>query len=316
MQLLITPSGIGPELAASVARYSAAGVAPNTARTYTSAWRSFEAWCSARSLPAVPAAPLTCAAYLAERAAQLRASTLSVHLAAICQAHTARGFKSPTDSPDVAGVARGIRRQHGTAPKKKAALRPSDLKTTLKKLGSSARDRRDKALLLLGFCGGFRRSELVELDVADVIFRDEGVLVSLRRSKTDQAGRGRMVAIEYGMSPATCPGAALEDWLHVAGIASGAIFRRVNRHGTVQIQRLQGRAVARIVQERVGAIGLDTSVLGGHSLRSGLATAAALARVDERDISRRTGHRNLGVMRGYIQDADPFAAGVTQRLGF
>lgn len=316
MRLLAVTTGIDPILAAAVARYSAAGVAANTARTYASAWRCFEAWCSARSLLALPAAPMTCAAYLADRAAQLRPSSLSVHLAAIHQHHVARGCPSPTDAAEVLAVARGVRRAHGTAPRKKAALRAADLKAVVARLGPSARDCRDKALLLLGFCGGFRRSELVELDVDDVVFKDEGMLVRVRRSKTDQDGRGRTVAIEYGTSPSTCPANALEDWLSIASIRTGAIFKRVSRHGTVLGQRLQGRAVARVVQERAGAIGLDAGDLGGHSLRSGLATAAALARVDEHDISRRTGHRNLGVMRGYIQDVDPFAASITQRLGF
>jgi integrase len=316
MRLIDTPAAIDPQLAAAIARYSAAGVSTNTVRAYRSAWGSFERWCTTRRLAALPAAPWTCAAYLADRAGAIRPSSLTVHLAAIRQAHASRGFDSPTDAAEVLGVIKGVRREHGLAPRKKTAITSAQLRTLVGALGTGLRDHRDKALLLLGFCAGFRRSELVGLDVADVVFRDEGLIVRLRRSKTDQEQTGRSVAVEYGVHPETCPGAALEDWLMAAGIKSGPIFRPINRHGAMSSDRLEGRAVARVLQGRAAAAGLNAQNLGGHSLRSGLATAAAYARIDERDIARRTGHRNLGVMRGYIQDADPFAASLTQRLGF
>lgn len=316
MLLVTTPATIDPQLAATVARYCAAGVSSNTVRAYRSAWGSFQRWCSERGLASLPATSWTCAAYLADRAAAIRPNSLAVHIAAVRQAHAAQGIESPTGALEVLGVIKGIRREHGTAPRKKAAITPTQLTTLIGRLGSSLRDHRDKAMLLLGFCAGFRRSELVGLDVADVIFRDEGIIVQVRRSKTDQEQRGRTVAVEYGVRPETCPGTALEDWLAHAGIKSGPIFRPINRHGAVSSDRLDGRAVARVLQGRAAAAGLNAQNLAGHSLRSGLATAAAVARVDERDIARRTGHRNLGVMRGYIQDADPFAIALTQRLGF
>jgi integrase len=316
MQSLNSPFRIDPTLAAAVARYSAAGVASNTQRTYLSAWRSFESWCAGHGLAALPATPLVCAAYLADRASQLRATSLAVHVAAIAQRHQGAGHPSPTSSPEVVQVLRGIRRELGVAPRKKSALLSKDLRTLVSGLGRTRRDLRDKALLLLGFCSGCRRSELVGLDVEDVSFRDDGVLVSLRRSKTDQERAGRVVPVEYGVNAESCPGNALEDWLSAAAIRTGPLFRPIDRHGRIQPKRLNGRAVARILQGRASSAGLDPQNLAGHSLRSGLATAAALARVDERDIARRTGHRNLRVMRGYIQDADPFAAGLTQRLGF
>jgi integrase len=316
MQFLSSASQIDPTLAAAVARYSAAGVAGNTQRTYRSAWRRFESWCSSQQLQALPAAPYTCAAYLADRASELRPSSLSVHLAAIAQAHTAAGFPSPTSSGEVSTVLKGVRREHGTAPEKKAAVTPTQLRTLVLGLGTTANDLRDRALLLLGFCGGFRRSELVGLDVRDVEFRDEGMLVTLRAGKTDQERQGRVVAIEYGVRPETCAGTALEDWLAAAGLKEGPLFRAVTRHGRVGPLRLNGRAVARVLQGRARQAGLNADAFAGHSLRSGLATAAADARVEERHIAKRTGHTNLRVLRGYIHDADPFAAGVTQRLGF
>ena len=303
-------------MAAAVARYCAAGVSSNTVRAYASAWRSFQAWCAERGLASLPATPWSCAAYLADRAGALRPSSLTVHLAAIRQAHECRGHESPASAPEVLGVIKGVRREHGVAAQKKAAITPAELRTLVTKLGASRRDSRDRALLLLGFCAGFRRSELVGLDVSDVIFRDDGLLLNVRRSKTDQQRRGRTVAVEYGAAPTTCPGVALEDWLAQGGIKAGPIFRSVDRHGNLGASRLDGRAVARVLQGRAAAAGLDTQNLAGHSLRSGLATAAALAKVDERDIAARTGHRNLGVLRGYIQSVDPFATALTQQLGF
>jgi len=315
-EITLPSSSIDPALTAAVARYRAAGVSSNTVRTYASAWRSFEAWCAKHNLTPLPAPPWACAAYLADRATRIRPGSLTVHLAAIRQAHTSRALESPTAAPEVLEVIKGIRRQHGAAVMKKAALTPEQLTTLITTLGPSLRDCRDRALLLLGFCAGFRRSELVGLDVADVTFRDAGLVVLVRRSKTDQEQRGRTVAVEYGGHLATCPGAALEDWLAIAGIRSGPIFRPIDRHGSLGRNALEGRAVARVLKGRAAAAGLNASNLAGHSLRSGLATAAARARIDERDIVRRTGHRNLAVLRGYIQDADPFAVSLTQRLGF
>jgi integrase len=315
MQLLSNPLRIDATLAAAVARYSAAGVATNTQRTYRSAWRSFESWCAKHGLPALPAAPLVCAAYLADCASRLRATSLAVHAAAIAQRHQGQGHPSPTSSPEVAQVLRGIRRELGVAARKKTALPSRDLRTLVLGLGPTPRDLRDKALLLLGFCTGCRRSELVGLDVEDVIFRDEGMLVGLRRSKTDQDRAGRVVPVEYGVHAESCPGNALEDWLSAAAIRTGPLFRPIDRHGRIQPQRLNGRAVARILQGRARRAGLDAGNLGAHSLRSGLATAAAAAKVGEREIAERTGHKNMSVLRGYIH-ADPFEASLTQRLGF
>jgi site-specific recombinase XerD len=316
MRLIPSPSSIDPVLAAAVARYCAAGVSSNTVRAYDSAWRSFETWCTERGLTSLPAMSLTAAAYLADRASTLRPSSLGVHVAAIRQGHQSRGHDSPTSSSEVLGVLKGVRREHGVAPRKKAPITPGELRIVVNRLGARPRDHRDRALLLLGFCAGFRRSELVGLDVSDVIFRAEGLLVQLRRSKTDQDQRGRTVAVEYGTRPESCPGTALEDWLAAAGIKSGPVFRAVDRHGNVRPQRLNGRAVARVLQYRAAEAGLSTLNLAGHSLRSGLATAAARAKVDERDIAERTGHRNLSVLRGYIHSVDPFEAALTQRLGF
>jgi site-specific recombinase XerD len=140
---------------------------------------------------------------------------------------------------------------------------------------------RDRALLLVGFAGAFRRSEVVSLDVADVTFSSDGLIVQLRRSKTDQEGEGRKVGLPFGSNPLTCPVRSLRTWLDAAAVVSGPIFRAVDRHANVADTRLTDQSVALVVKRCAKAAGLDPEKYAGHSLRSGLATAAAMADVSE-----------------------------------
>ena len=174
---------------------------------------------------------------------------------------------------------------------------------------------RDRALLLVGFAGGFRRSELAALDVEDVVPTDDGLVVNLRRSKTDPEGRGRDVGIPYGSSPATCPVRALTAWTTAAGISDGALFRRVNRHGRVGVTRLHSDSVGIIVKRASQAAGLDPARYAGHSLRAGLATQAYLNGAGELAIMRQTGHRSLEMVRRYIRDGSLFRENPAAKLG-
>jgi integrase len=151
---------------------------------------------------------------------------------------------------------------------------------------------RDRALVLLGFAGAFRRSELVALEVADCVFGREGLTVLLRRSKTDQDGQGRKVGIPYGSNPETCPMRVLQRWLEQSGVTTGPVFRSLNRHGQVQPAGLSGIDVARVVKKLAERAGLDPAKFAGHSLRAGHATAAAIAGASERSIMNQTGHRS------------------------
>jgi len=164
---------------------------------------------------------------------------------------------------------------------------------------------RDRALLLVGFGGAFRRSELVFLDVGDVAFTQDGLEVMLRRSKTDPEGRGRKVGIPFGSQASYCPVRALRAWTKAAGIEDGALFRYVTRYGQVG-GRLTGHAVAKVVKRCAGAAGLDASRYSGHSLRAGLATAAARAGKSERAIMAQTGHRSLTQVRHYVRQGSLF----------
>jgi integrase len=168
---------------------------------------------------------------------------------------------------------------------------------------------------LIGFSGGFRRSELVALDRADTVFTREGLVVSIRRSKTDQEGAGRTIGVPYGSNPATCPVRALQDWLERSGISNGPIFRPISRHGKIAPTRLSGAAVAKIVKRYAAVIGLDAMEFAAHSLRAGLCTAAAMAGASERAIMAQTGHHGVSMVRRYIRDGSLFRENAAAVVG-
>lgn len=295
--------------------YVEASKARNTRRTYGSAWRSFCRWCRTRGLVELPARPETVATYLADKAQALKPSSLNVHVSAISQAHKIVGVESPTSHEVVRAVVQGIRREHGTASSPKEAISLNDLRAMLAAAGDDLGGKRDRAMLLLGFCAGLRRSELVGVNVGDLSFRNEGIALRIRRSKTDQQGAGRTIPLGFGSSSSTCPVLAVRQWMAATGINRGPLLRAVDRHGHVRPGRLDGRTVARIVKRLGEAVGLDPTKLGGHSLRAGLATSAAAAGVSERTISEITGHRSMLVLRGYIRSGRLFEHDLVQKLG-
>jgi integrase len=251
----------------------------------------------------LPAAPETVALYLTNLAERRRSmATLAPRLATISQAHQAAHLESPTRAAEVRAVMQGIRRAKGTPQRQKTAAITLIIRAMVAGLPGSLIGMRDRALLLLGFAGAFRRSELVSLDVADLAFNADGLVVTLRRSKTDQDGQGATKGIPYGSHPGTCPVRALRALLDTAGIVDGPLFRPITRHGKIQPMRLSAYAVALVVKRAAEATGLDPEQFAGHSLRAGLATAAAAAGVSERAIMAQTGHRSVMVARRYIRD--------------
>ncbi len=291
--------------------------AENTRRGYSSDWRQFEAWCRSAGACSMPAAPETVALYAAHLAEHHKPATVARHLAAIASGHKERGHDSPASMRHgaVSAVWHGIRRTHGTAPAQKTPVTTAEIRAIVESLPETLIGMRDRALLLVGFAGAFRRSELVALSREDVDFSAAGVVVLLRRSKTDQEGAGRKVGIPYGSNPDTCPVRCLQAWIEAAGITSGPLFRPVTCRGRIQAARLAGAAVAKIIKRRAAAIGLDAKKYSGHSLRSGLATAAAIAGASERSIMNQTGHHSSAMVRRYIRDSSLFRDNAAAKVG-
>ena len=300
------------ELAAYFAK---ASKGPATQAAYASDFRIFDSWCRARVLSALPASAATVAAFLADEAtAGKRASTLGRRLAAIRYFHRADGHETPTADEKVKAVLSGIRRTIGAAPVRKKAATSDIVLGMVGGKGRSLRELRDRAILLLGFAGAFRRSELVALDVVDIEWTTEGALVTIRRSKTDQEGLGRKVAIPHG--EIACPVAALKAWLEAASITEGAVFRRIfnKRAQRITDRRLAGRNVASVVKAGAAKLGFDPSTFGGHSLRSGLVTTAVKRGVNLMKVCDQTGHKSLEMLRVYSRDAELFAGNAAAGL--
>jgi site-specific recombinase XerD len=303
------------EIAADARDYVAASRAENTTRVYRTGWAQFTAWCDQHGVLALPARPKTVACYVADLAKVAKPATIDLRLAAISAAHRAAGYESPTKEEAVRLVRRGVRRTLGTAQRQVHPVTVPDLRTMLQGLGTDPAGCRDRALLLLGFAGALRRSELVGLDVADITEGSEGLTVRLRRSKTDQEGAGRTLGIPFGSNPATCPVRAWRAWLEVSGITEGAAFRPVDRHGHIGPTRLSAPGVALVLKRLASHAGLDASEVAGHSLRAGLATSAAAAGVSERVIAKQTVHKGTAMLRRYIREGSLFRENAASAVG-
>jgi integrase len=282
-----------------VSEYLAATQAKNTQLAYRNDIAHF-----LKSGGKIPATARCIASYLAIHANTLSLVTLNRRVVAINRAHIEQGFASPTQSTLVADTLRGIRRINGSKQRQVMPLLKVDLVKITKKL-SGLIGLRDKALLLTGFAGAFRRSELVALQVEDVKFVTEGVLIQVRRSKTDQNGIGRNVAIPYTKGR-HCPVNALKTWLDKSTIKTGALFRRMNRFDQVTDYGLCAASVALIVKQRVKDVGLNPKQYSGHSLRAGLVTSAAQAGVSSWKIRQQTAHKSDVMLQRYIRDSQLF----------
>jgi len=297
------PAALGPDLAAAI-DLAKAEKAASTRKAYGTDYRLFKAWCDAKGVSSLPAAPETVAAYIAAEAQTAKPSTIGRRVAAIRYAHKLGGIQTPTDAEGVKATMRGIRRTFGGARNKKAPAVAAKMLGMVATAPDSLAGLRDRALLLLGFAGAFRRSELVALDVADIEETETGLLVTIRHSKTDQERQGVSIAIARG--DIACPVKALRAWLDAAGIEAGPIFRPIDKAGTVRGSRLTCRSVANTVKAYAGRAGFDASTFSGHSLRSGFLTSAAgkgASIFKMMDVSR---HKSVDTLRGYVRDAELF----------
>jgi site-specific recombinase XerD len=297
------PAALGPDLMAAV-DLAKAEKALSTRKAYGTDFRIFKAWCEGKGVSALPASPETVAAFLASESKTAKPSTLGRRVAAIRYAHKLAHLDTPTDSEAVKATLRGIRRTFGGARVRKAPAIAAKMHIMVAMAPARLSGLRDRALLLLGFAGAFRRSELVALDVADIAEAKTGLLVTIRCSKTDQEGEGVTIAIARG--DVACPARALREWLDAAGIETGPIFRAINKASTVAAERLTDRSVANIVKAYAGRAGFDASTFSGHSLRSGFLTSAAAKGASifkMMDVSR---HKSVDTLRGYVRDAELF----------
>lgn len=298
-------------------RYLEAAKAPSTRHAYRRDWDAFASWCQTHGLQPLPADPSAVALYLAALAdSGLSPSTIGRRSAAIAAAHRGAGLESPTTHPGVREVTRGIRRTHGTHRREVEPVTTAILRRMLTAIDSeSAKGLRDRAVLLVGYAGALRRSELVALNVHDARSQEDGVTLRIRQSKTDQEGRGRTIALPYGSHLDTCPVQALSTWLDVVGAEHGPIFRRVRRGDHVTDARLRDQSVALIVKRTARAAGLNPAVFSGHSLRAGFATQAAANGAPERTIAAQTGHRSVPTLRRYIRIGGAFRGNAATSLG-
>ncbi len=301
--------------------YFEAARAENTVSAYDSDLRDFATWCrvEAGNLSALPASPETVALYITDLAAGrgLKAATIRRRLAAISQLHKEAGHPSPASHEHVKDVLKGITRRHGSLQE---GADPILIGTVRRMLGPMEREKgpaasRDRALLLLGLAAGLRRSELSALAFEDLSFVDEGVVVLIRRSKTDQEGKGMRVGVPYGSHPETCPVRNLRAWLTVLGRDEGPLFCQVDRHGNLKEGGLTGQAITRMIRKRARMAGLDGKRYSAHSLRAGLVTGASSAGVSEKRIMDQTGHRSLPMVHRYAREAELFKNNPAAFLG-
>ncbi len=297
--LLSTASNSGLSGQESLDELVHAALSDNSRTAYRSDFNLFISWGGS-----VPCTPEVVAHYLADHAGQHTVATLSRRLISIGKAHTSQGLSSPTTSELVKTVMKGIRRTYGSTQRQVAPAIKEDILAMVGGL-TGIKGIRDRALLLIGFAGAFRRSELVSLTVADIEQAKQGLIVQLRFSKTDQDGCGRKVAIPFARG-AVCPVVALQHWLDVANISEGPVFRGVNRHGVISAAALTPQAVALVVKERAQAVGLDSTKYAGHSLRAGLVTSAVTLGVSSHKIRQQTGHKSDAMLTRYIRDANIF----------
>jgi integrase len=311
MDTLPVPIG-GPQLPATAfdealaagADFAQASKSPATRRAYDADWRDFSAWCARAGRVPLPADALTAVAYFGELARRgLKCSTIDRRAASIAFYHRLADADPPTASEKVRVVLQGIRNTLGRKPAKKQALTVDLLVKVVRKIKPDALSGlRDRAILLLAFGSALRRSELVAIDVSDLMRHRRGLLIEIRRSKTDQQGRGHQVAIPNGKLKIA---EAVEAWRAAAGITDGALFRGVDR-GKVSPGPLSDKQFTRILKARCAAAGLDPDAFGGHSTRSGFATSADEAGADLSDIARQMRHAKLETTRGYIQEGELF----------
>jgi len=290
----------------TAADLAAASTAASTRAAYASDFRIFSTWCAEHGLTPLPATPAAVAAFIGDQAAGgMKVSTLGRRVAAIKIFHKKANEASPTDDERVKSVVRGARRTLGVAPRRMAPALVEMIRDMARATPPGLKGLRDRALLLVGWSGALRRSEIVALNLDDIEWTDDGLRITIRRSKGDQDGQGQQIAIVRGS--VCCPVKALRTWLDAAGIVSGPIFRRVLRGNHATDRRLTAQSVCKLAKHYAEKIGLNGADFGAHSLRSGPLTSASARGASLIKLKELSRHKGTDVLvNHYIRPNDLF----------
>lgn len=318
-------------LDADEARYASAARAPNTMRGYRSDWKEWSFWCEVEGFSPIPAEPGAVSRYLTELARHGAAvGTMSRRLSAIRFGHQLRDLPNPADHARVATVWEGIRRTHGAEPDAAAPLLPPELfevldacpvtrawTTSNRPSEPSLAGLRDRALILVGFVGALRRSEIAAIEVEHLHDHELGVVIALPRSKTNQTGeQAELVVLPRVANKEHCAVEAITRWRDTAGIDDGPLFRRVTKGNRPGDKRLNPGAINDLVQKAITRAGIDASPYSAHSLRAGFVTYAHLRGINDRAIMHQTRHRSLTSLGKYIRWSQAWEDNAATQLGF
>ncbi len=285
--------------------------ADNTIRAYKSDFRDFGIFCAKNGFKSFPSEPKIVSLYLTHLSTKnVKMSTLKRRLVSIGVIHKLKGHYLDTKHPSIIENLMGIKRRKGSVQKGKKPLLINNLKQIINVIdeqnGKKIKKQRDRSIILIGFSGGFRRNEIVSLDYNDLDFVSEGLKLNLKRSKTDQFGEGLTKALPYFDNPKYCPVVSIQKWIEISKINSGPLFRRLTKGSNLSENRLTDQTVALLIKKYLQLAGIDNRNYSGHSLRSGFATSAAEAGVEERNIMAMTGHKSTEMIRRYIKEVNLF----------
>ena len=283
----------------------------NTVRAYKSDFNDFGLFCAQNGFKSLPSEPKIVALYLTYLSTKnAKMSTLKRRLVSIGVIHKLKGHYLDTKHPSIIENIMGIKRRKGSIQNGKKPLLISSLKIIIDVIDQQNKEKikilRDRSIILIGFSGGFRRNEIVSLNYDDLDFVPEGLKIKIKRSKTDQFGEGAIKALPYFDNSQYCPVVSLKNWIDIAKINSGSLFRRFSKGSRLTEKRLTDQTVALLIKEYLQLAGIDNKNYSGHSLRSGFATSAAESGAEERSIMAMTGHKSSEMVRRYIKEANLF----------
>lgn len=295
--------------------------AVNTVRAYKSDFQDFSLFCQKNGFTNLPSDPKVVSLYLTYLSSkEAKISTIKRRLVSIGVIHKIKGHYMDTKHPAIIENLMGIKRRRGTIQKGKKPLLINDLKKLIdvinKENEPDIRKLRNKAILLVGFSGGFRRNEIVSLDFEDLEFVLEGIKITIKKSKTDQFGQGMIKGIPHFENSLYCPVTNLKRWINIAKIKKGPVFIKFSKGSKITNKRLTDQSVALIIKDYLLKAGMDNKNYSGHSLRSGFATSAAEAGAEERSIMAMTGHKSTEMVRRYIKEASLFQNNALNKIKF